>query len=101
MQGLYVVLYSHGPAWNPRLRMDDQAEWNAHAAFMDDLVDRGFVLLGGPLEGTSDAMLVVHAADQHEAEECLAKDPWRRNGLLTLKQISPWRLRLGSLHAVS
>ncbi len=77
--------------------MDDQTEWTAHAAFMDALVDEGFVVLGGPLEGTPDALLVVRAADERQVTERLAADPWRRNGLLILKQVSSWRLRLGSL----
>ena len=29
--------------------MREQAEWNAHAAFMNDLADEGFVVAGGPL----------------------------------------------------
>ena len=29
--------------------------------------------------------------------ERLAADPWSKSGLLVTKQISPWRLRLGTL----
>ncbi len=97
MDGLFVVMNSRGPAWNASLRMDDQVEWSAHAAFMDRLVEEGFVLLGGPLEGSSEAMLIVRATDEGQVKERLAVDPWRRNGLLVLKQVSPWRLRLGVL----
>jgi hypothetical protein len=53
MKQLFAVVRSRGPAWNNNLIMDDQADWPAHASFMDDLVDEGFVALGGPLVGSS------------------------------------------------
>ena len=77
--------------------MEDQVDWAGHAAFMNGLVDDQFVVLGGPLEGTPDVLLVVRATGAAEITERLAADPWTRNGLLIVKQISPWRLRLGSL----
>ncbi len=97
MDGLFVVLSSHGPAWDTSLPLDDQVDWTAHAKFMDGLVDEGFVLLGGPLEGTGDAMLVLRARNEQQIAQRLDADPWRQSGLLVLKQISRWTLRLGSL----
>ena len=97
MKRLFAVIESRGPGWNASLPMDDQVEWAAHAAFMDDLADEGFVALGGPLEGTSDVLLVVRATEQRQIAERLAADPWVQNGLLTIKQVSPWWIRLGSL----
>ena len=97
MKRWFVVIRSHGSGFNESAPLEEQAEWEAHAAFMDALVDEEFVVLGGPLEGTRDALLVVHAADAGEIERRLAADPWVKNGLLVPKQISPWRIRLGSL----
>ena len=97
MKRLFAVIESHGGAWDHSRIMDEQADWPAHAAFMDALTEEGFVALGGPLEGTGDAMLIVRASSDSEVTERLAADPWIRNGLLIVKQISPWRIRLGSL----
>jgi uncharacterized protein YciI len=77
--------------------LEEQADWAAHAAFMDDLFVRRFVALVGPLEGTRDALLIVRAASAAEIAERLASDPWTTNGLLVTKQVSPWQLRLGTV----
>lgn len=97
MKGLFAVIRSRGPAWDESRPIDDQVEWTAHAAFMEGLVDDEFVALGGPLEGTPDVLLVVRARDSSEIAERLAVDPWAQNGLLIVKQIHPWWIRLGSL----
>ena len=77
--------------------MEEQGEWRAHADFMNSLVDDGFVLLGGPLVGTRDVLLVVRAADEAEIAARLDRDVWVANGLLQRRLINPWWLRLGSL----
>jgi uncharacterized protein YciI len=97
MKRLFAVIRSRGPAWNAALPIDDQVEWPAHAAFMNGLVDQQFIAVGGPLEGTPDVLLVVRATDAAEIAERLAADPWVQNGLLRLKEIWPWWIRLGSL----
>ena len=58
---------------------------------------RGFVLLGGPLAGTADALLIIRAASAEEIHARLAADPWTETDLLRTTSISPWILRLGSL----
>ena len=97
MKPLFVVLRTRGPAWDDALPLTAQADWRGHAAFMDALVEGGFVHLGGPLEGTRDALLVVGAQDAAEIVARLAEDPWSKSGLLTISQISPWALRLGRI----
>ncbi len=97
MKRLFAVIRSRGPAWDNALPMDDQVDWPAHAAFMDALTGEGFVALGGPLEGSHDVLLVIRATSSDEIVERLAVDLWTRNGLLVIKQIWPWRIRLGSL----
>ena len=97
MKRLFAVIRSRGPAWDDALPIDDQADWAAHAAFMNGLVAEGLVALGGPLEGTPDVLLAVRAADPLEITERLAADPWARNGLLVVKHVYPWWIRLGSL----
>ena len=97
MKPLFVVIRTRGPAWDDAVPLNGQSDWRGHAAFMDALVEEGFVHLGGPLEGTRDALLVVEAADAAEIVARLADDPWTKSGLLTISRISPWALRLGRI----
>ena len=64
---------------------------------MDGLKDEGVIVLGGPLEETSDVLLIMRAESPDEIVQRLESDPWTGMGLLVLKQISPWTVRLGSL----
>lgn len=64
---------------------------------MDALESQGFVLLGGPLEGTPDVLLIIRAKDEEEINTQLAADCWTQNGLLLTTRIVPWTLRLGRL----
>jgi uncharacterized protein YciI len=97
MQRPFVVLRTRGPCWDESRPMEGQADWPAHAAFMDALVDEGFVVVGGPLEGTRDALLVIQAEDPSEIMQRLSADPWALNDVLVAKDCWPWRIRLGSL----
>jgi len=76
--------------------MEGQKGWRQHADFMNALHEGRFVLLGGPLEGTPDVLLIVKANDPDEIWRRLSDDPWSGD-LLSVAQIIPWKLRLGSL----
>ena len=64
---------------------------------LNALAKEGFVILGGPLESTSDVLLVIRAKTPDEVRSRLAEDPWARKDLLRITQVAPWTLRLGSL----
>jgi uncharacterized protein YciI len=57
---------------------------------MDELVDSGFILLGGPLEGDREVLLVIEAESKDEINERLAEDNWSANGMLTTTSIEGW-----------
>jgi uncharacterized protein YciI len=97
MPRLFAVTRSRGPAWDAARSMEAQDDWPAHAVFMNALHRDGFVLLGGPLEGTPDVLLIARANDADDIRSRLSDDSWTRNGLLQVKQIVPWTLRLGAL----
>ncbi len=97
MKGFFALIHSRGPAWDHAVPMEEQPDWAGHARFMDQLVDEGFIVLGGPLEGTAEVLLILRASSADEIERRLSPDPWRKNGLLVAKQCLPWRLRLGAL----
>jgi uncharacterized protein YciI len=90
----FAVLRTHGPAWDRSRPLDAQANWRAHAKFMDALEAEGFVVFAGPLEGTEDALMVMRASGEDEIRSRLAADPWGEEMLRT-SQIAPWTLRIG------
>lgn len=97
MQQLFAVIRTRGPAWRDSQPLEGQVDWPAHASFMNALAKEGFVVLGGPLEGTADVLLIVRAGGSDEIRRRLAEDPWARNDLLRVTRVVPWTLRLGSL----
>src|SRR5262245_36735808 len=48
-QKTFMVLSAAGPARDLTKGTREQRYWDEHAAFIDGLVDEGFILLGGPL----------------------------------------------------
>jgi uncharacterized protein YciI len=94
---LFAVFRARGPAWQEGEPLERQAEWGAHAAFMNALAKEGFVVLGGPLDGSAEVLLIVRAESPEAIRARLAADPWSASDLLRVARISPWTLRLGSL----
>jgi len=94
---LFAVTRSRGEGWNNSLPMEEQEDWQSHAAFMNALQNEGFVLLGGPLEGTLDVLLIIRANDAEEIRSRLSGDPWSHTDLLRITRVVHWTLRLGTL----
>jgi len=97
MPRLFAVTRTRGPAFNAVLPLEQQDDWRGHADFMNKLHNEGFVLLGGPLEGTADVLLIVRSDNAEEIHARFSGDSWTRKDLLRIKQIVPWTLRLGAL----
>ena len=68
----------------------------AHLGLVQDLHDRGALLMAGavgePIEG---ALIVFTAQDRAVAEEFVAQDPYVREGLVTAWQVRPWNVVVG------
>ena len=91
----YAVLREPGERWNSKLSLRRQEQWNEHAAFMDALVDDGFVILGGPLGNREEKFLLIIAAESVQAIEArLSDDPWTPLGLLRTASIESWEILL-------
>jgi hypothetical protein len=61
---------------------------------MDSLVDDGFVVLGGPLEGGREILHAVFASSEDAVRRRLAEDNWAQNGMLTVTSIEAWTVLL-------
>jgi hypothetical protein len=60
---------------------------------MDDLVDAGFIVLGGPLADEERVVHVVEADSEDTVRSTLARDPWSETHL-QIETIDPWTIRL-------
>jgi uncharacterized protein YciI len=95
----FAVRLVHGPGWDPARPIREQDGWDEHAAFMDGLVDDGFLILGGPVGNGDQTLHVIEAAGEQDVMTRLAQDPWARAGLLKVGVIEPWALWLDSRSA--
>jgi uncharacterized protein YciI len=92
----FAVTQVHGGGWDTSLALRDQKQWAEHAAFMNELEEDGFVVLGGPLGDGEEVLLIVDAEDEQEIEDRLMDDPWRPLGLLRIAKIERWQVLLDS-----
>jgi hypothetical protein len=88
-----VVLRQSGPEFDRSRPLEEQSGWSEHAAFMDGLVDDGFVVLGGPLADDGRVAHAVEATSPEAVRETLARDPWSETHL-RIDAIEPWTIRL-------
>jgi len=91
-----AVRRGRGPKWNTDLPMRTQSQWAEHAAFMNGLVTEGLIVLGGPLGGGEEVLLVFDAPSEDVVRKRLAADPWSASGLLEIKSVEPWTILLDS-----
>src|SRR5215471_18667578 len=96
MKHKFIVTSSVGPNRDPSKATREQPFWNEHAAFIDDLVDQGFILMGGPLVDENGlpcgALLIVNADTENEVHENLKNDPWYTHSILKLKSVRRWQI---------
>jgi uncharacterized protein YciI len=96
MKNTFITISSAGPNADPSKPTREQPFWDEHAAFIDQLVDEGFILMGGPLvderELPHGALLIVNAKDENEVREKLKNDPWFQHGILKLESVKRWEI---------
>jgi hypothetical protein len=90
-----VVLRRSGPEYDHSKPLEEQSGWDEHAAFMDGLVDDGFIVLGGVLGDEVRTAHAVEADSEFAIRERLARDPWSGTHLV-VGSIDQWTIRLDS-----
>jgi uncharacterized protein YciI len=88
-----VIRLRSGPDYDHARPLEEQSGWVEHAAFMDGLVDAGFVILGGPLADEHRVALAVEAESVDAVNATLDRDPWTGSHLVT-DAVEPWTVRL-------
>jgi hypothetical protein len=95
-----VVRRRDGPDWDPARLIREQSGWEAHASFMADLAEAGFILFGGPLAGDDRVVFAVAAESEDAVRTALARDPWSE-AHLRLESVDDWSIWLTSPNAQS
>ena len=94
----FIVLRRRGPDYDHARPLEQQLEWPAHAAFMDRLVETGFVVLGGPLADEHRVVLAVEGESEEDVRATLARDPWSGTHLV-IDSVDAWTIRLDGRRA--
>jgi uncharacterized protein YciI len=89
-----VILRRTEPGYDLSRPLEEQSGWPEHAAFMDALVEDGFIVLGGPLDDGVRTAHAVQAESEAAIRARLAEDPWHESHL-EIESIAPWTIRLG------
>lgn len=88
-----VILKRSGPQYDHGKPLEEQIGWQAHAAFMDALVESGFLVLGGPLADEIRTAHAVEAESEDAIRATFARDPWSGTHLV-VQSIDRWTIRL-------
>ncbi len=95
----FAVTLVHASNWDRNRPIRGQARWTEHAAFMDGLVDDGFIVVGGPLGDGEQSLHLVDALDEQVVRDRFRTDPWAQMSLLEVGSVAEWSLWLDSRSA--
>jgi uncharacterized protein YciI len=91
-----VVRWRAGPTWTNG-PPEDQPGWDEHAAFIDELVARGIMVMGGPLADYSGSLTLLENVTEGEARELVLQDPFVLNGVFVLEDVRAWNVYVDEL----
>jgi uncharacterized protein YciI len=75
-----------GPKWKGG-PPEEQPDWEAHAEFIDALVDRGTIVMAGPFADSSGTLILLEGVTCERVREIFADDPFVRNGVFELDDV--------------
>jgi uncharacterized protein YciI len=92
-----LVRWKAGPTWERGQSIREQPGWEEHAAFIDDLVERGIFVMGGPLRDNSGSLSILEGVDVEEARRIVLEDPFVANEVFVLDEILDWTIFVDEL----
>lgn len=93
-----IVRFSAGPVWGDG-PPQAQPGWDAHEAFIDELVAQGTVVMGGPYSDYGGSMVLLEGIDVEAARRLVDRDPFVRNGVFVLEDVREWTVYVDTLTA--
>jgi uncharacterized protein len=94
---VFAVTTAKGPNWDHARGIREQPYFEEHAAFADELVERGVIILGGPIASEDDediALLAVEAPGEEAVRLVFDDDPWTVHQVFRIKALRTWTLWL-------
>jgi uncharacterized protein len=94
---VFAVTTAKGVNWDHDRDIRKQPFWDEHAAFADQLVAQGVVILGGPIASGADediALMAVEAVHEGAVWSVFDADPWMVHQVFRIKSVWPWTLWL-------
>jgi uncharacterized protein len=100
MKKTVAVFLKAGTQWDHSKGVREQAYWDEHARFIDDLFERRLIMMVGPFapEGTG-ALAILNVDTAEEARAIYAKDPWAHHDILVTDEAREWTIFLDSRSA--
>jgi uncharacterized protein len=93
-----VVVWRAGPTWASG-GVREQPDWDAHAEFVDALIESGTFVMGGPFADNSGSMSLLDGVTADEARRIIAGDPFVANGVFVLDEVREWDVFVDELTA--
>ena len=93
-----LVIFRAGPTWESG-PPDDQPGWDAHADWVDALIEKGIFVMGGPLSDHSGSVSLLERLTAEEAKELVLTDPFVANGVFELDSVRAWTVYVDELSA--
>ena len=91
-----VVRWRAGPAWTSG-PPEEQPGWEQHAVFIDDLIERGIFVMGGPFADYSGSHTLLENVSEEQARELVLQDPFVENGVFELDDVRAWNVYVDEL----
>ena len=94
---VFAVTTARDANWDRARGIREQPFFEEHAAFADELVDRGVIIFGGPVASDDEediALLAVEAPDEATLRSLFDPDPWIEHQVFRLKAVRPWTIWL-------
>ena len=101
MKNTFVIISSAGPNRDFSKGTREQPFWDEHAAFVDQLVGEGSIIMGGPLVDDGGSLLVFKAEDEKEVREKMKNDTWLTHGILKQESIKRWEIFIDQRNRIS
>lgn len=94
---MFAVTTAKGANWDHARGIREQPFFEEHAAFANELVERGVIVLGGPIASADEediALLAVEAPGEDALRLVFDDDPWIVHGVFRIKHMWTWTLWL-------
>ena len=93
-----LVIFRAGPTWESG-PPEDQPDWGAHADWVDELIEKGTFVMGGPFSDSSGSVNLLEGLTAAEAKELIATDPFIVNGVFEVDSVRDWTVYVDEVSA--